>query len=83
SFRPLSFIGKYSGYIYAFHWPVIISLGCGMFLLLTGRIPGWLLLSLIFIFVIAIPIGLGYSCKVFYKQVDKLERRLFTKKEAS
>ena len=39
SIRPLLFLGKISAYTYAFHWPVILSLGCGMYLLLENSLP--------------------------------------------
>ena len=38
SSRPFSFLGRISAYIYAFHWPVILSAECGMFVLLNGVI---------------------------------------------
>ena len=78
SLKGLSFLGKHSGYIYAFHWLVIISLGCGMYLLLAGHFPKWLLLIILFVLAIVIPIGLSYGCKALYKQVDKLENRIIS-----
>ena len=35
SFRPLIWLGRISAYTYAFHWPVILSVGCGVYLLLS------------------------------------------------
>ncbi len=35
SIKPLKFAGKISPYTYAFHWPVTLSLGCGLYLLLA------------------------------------------------
>lgn len=77
AFKAISFIGNNSGYIYAFHWTVIISLGCGMYMLCIEYLPKWLLLPILFCFAVGVPIALGYGCKALYKQVDKLEKKLF------
>lgn len=34
SAKPLQLLGRISAYVYAFHWPIILSLGCGMYILL-------------------------------------------------
>lgn len=38
SSRLLLWFGKISAYTYAFHWQVILSVGCGIFILLNGRV---------------------------------------------
>lgn len=38
SFRPLVCLGKISPYIYAFHWPLILSIGCGLYLYLFNKL---------------------------------------------
>ena len=35
SLKPLKWMGKISAYTYAFHWPITLSLGCGLYLLLA------------------------------------------------
>ena len=74
--KAISYIGNNSGYIYAFHWTVIISLGCGLYMLCADYFPKWLLLPILYCFAIGVPIGLGYGCKALFKQVDKLEKKL-------
>lgn len=34
SAKPLQFLGRISAYIYAFHWPIILSIGCGIYIAL-------------------------------------------------
>lgn len=34
SLKPLQLLGRMSAYIYAFHWPIILSLGCGIYIAL-------------------------------------------------
>lgn len=79
SFSVLSFIGKYSGQIYAFHWLTVISVGSGLYILLVPILPRWLLLCLIFAVVIFIPVGLGYACKLLFKKIDKVEKAIGNK----
>lgn len=40
-------LGGISAYIYIFHWPIILSLGCGMFVMLYDKISYYLLASII------------------------------------
>lgn len=38
SARPLRWLGSISAFTYAFHWPIILSLGCGLVILLHGKV---------------------------------------------
>ena len=53
------FLGKISAYVYIFHWPIILSLGCGLYLLLQD-VPYELAVSLITVAVVAVSCGVGF-----------------------
>lgn len=69
SIRPLKFLGSISAYTYAFHWPIILSLGCGMYLLLENLLPYYYCVLIISLSVIIVTIILSY---LFTKLLPKI-----------
>jgi len=69
SSKPLHFLGKISAYIYAFHWPIILSLGCGLYLLLQN-ISYYLAVLIITIAVLIASILLSYMYVKLYPKVE-------------
>ena len=61
SFKLFVWLGKLSPFVYAFHWQLILSLGCGLFVLLNSYIPYHLLVVIISIIILGGSIALSYG----------------------
>lgn len=76
SICPLKFLGSISAYTYAFHWPIILSLGCGMYLLLKGFLPYYYCVLVISLSVIIVTIILAYLYTKLLPKILLLEKRI-------
>ena len=74
--RPLIFLGKISAYTYAFHWPIILSLGCGMYLILDDMLPYYYCVLLISITVIIVTIIFSFLFVKLLPKVLRLEEKI-------
>ncbi len=61
SIRPLRWLGSISAYTYAFHWPIILSVGCGVYVCLYEKVCYEVLLGLIIAMVLGATIVLAYA----------------------
>lgn len=80
SLRPFVFLGKISEYIYAFHWTIILSLGCFIYLKLYNVINQYLLLVVVSIASITITILLSYLYVKSYGCIKDKIKGIFSKK---
>lgn len=80
SFKPLNWLGKISAYTYAFHWPITLSLGCGLYLLLAKTtLPYYAVVSIISAAVIFVTMGLAFSYTKLVPLMRKAEKLGFDK----
>lgn len=66
SAKPLVLIGRTSAYVYGFHWPVILSIGCWLFEMLWGKITFEGLLCVVAVASIVFSIGFALMWNAFY-----------------
>lgn len=76
SIRPLQFLGKYSAYIYAFHWQIILSAGCFICVSLYNKISFSLLIVIISISCIILTV---ISAVLYVKIYDIIKERVLKK----
>ena len=75
SMKPLKWLGKISAYTYGFHWPITLSLGCGLYLLLAKTtLPYSLIVVIISIAVIAATILLAFAYTKLLPLFSKAEQ---------
>ena len=67
--KQLVSLGKISAYVYAFHWPIILSLGCGMFVSLSNRVNYTICVILISISCLTVSILLAFCYKMLQDRV--------------
>lgn len=79
--RPLRFLGELSPFVYGFHWPVILSAGCGLYVLLHDTVSYGTAVAVIFFAVVAVTLVLA---RLYMKALPHLRgaiktffRRLF------
>lgn len=73
SLKLFTWLGRISAYTYAFHWPIIISLGCWLFIKLDGSLPRPAVLASITAIVIPVTLIVAFC-------VTKSDKQLFGKK---
>lgn len=73
SLKFFTWLGRISAYTYAFHWPIIISLGCWIFIKLDGSLPRLAVLATITAIVIIVTLIVAFC-------VTTLDKQLFGKK---
>lgn len=78
SAKPLRFLGKLSAYIYAFHWPIILSFGCGMYILLKD-ISYSIALLVIFISVVIMTVLLSFLYCCILPYIIEMEKKTVRK----
>lgn len=61
SVRLFRWLGSVSAFTYAFHWPIILSWGCGLFVLLYGKVDYAVLVALITVSVLLLSIVMAYG----------------------
>lgn len=69
--KVMRWFGKLSPYIYAFHWPIILSLGCGMYMKLRSHFSNNLLISLVLLVCIITSTLISY----FYNMIEILIKK--------
>lgn len=68
--RFLKFLGQISAYIYSFHWHIILSIGCYLFLLLHD-IPYYLVVTIISVVVIIVSIVASYLYSIMVANIKR------------
>ena len=69
STKQLVSLGEVSAYVYAFHWQIILSLGCGMFILFSNRVDYTICVILISISCLTVSILLAFCYKAVKERV--------------
>ena len=82
SIKPLKWLGKISAYTYAFHWPIILSVGCGVYLLLSNTLNYNLSVGIVSIVVIVITFLLAWLYIKLLPAMIKFETFIFNKIKA-
>lgn len=72
SIKPLRWLGSISAYTYAFHWPIILSAGCGVYIILNKHYS----YNTVFIFIILAVFALTFSLAWGYTKFNPLIDRL-------
>lgn len=75
--KPLVKLGEISAYIYAFHWQIILSVGCALFLMLYKRISydeSVIICSIVCIIMTILVAYLYRTCQKFVKRYYKKSR---------
>lgn len=83
SIRPLIWLGSISAYTYAFHWQMILSVGCGLFLLLSDSLNYYLTVAIVSIAVFATTFILSYLYILLVKKSKLLISYRLSKSKAS
>lgn len=73
-------LGKLSAYIYIFHWPIILSLGCGLFVAFYGKISYYVLIGLITMATLVTTLVLSCSYLKLSSYLDRVIAKLQFKK---
>ena len=73
SLRIFIWLGSISAYTYAFHWPIILSLGCWIWLKLDGQYPRYTVVAIITTVVLIATILVALF-------ITKLDKQLFVRK---
>lgn len=69
-------MGQLSPYVYAFHWQIILSIGCGMYLLLQ-KCNYWVAVGIIAILVILFSYILAQLYLLIVPKIQIIENRIF------
>jgi len=75
------FLGKLSFPVYAFHWPIMLTVEAWLFSLLIRELPYYA--AAVLAFLITIPVIYGFSWLIHLLLESKLWRKLFSRKAVS
>lgn len=76
SMKCLTELGNVSAYVYAFHWPIILSLGCGLFVVFYNKLNYNICVLIISISCVSISVIIAY----LYKRISKIITHTLFKK---
>ena len=79
SFRPLIWLGRISAYTYAFHWPIILSVGCGVYLLLSDYLNYYVVVLIASAAVFIITLLLAYIFTIIVPKIVSAGNHLIQK----
>ena len=79
SIKPLNWLGSISAYTYAFHWPILLSVGCGVYLLLSDYMDYHFVVLIASTTVFITTFFLAYLYKLALPKVINVEKRLSEK----
>lgn len=77
--KPFKWLGKISAQIYAFHWPIILSVGCGLYLLLANKLTYSIIVLIISASVLAVTILFAFSYIKLVPLIDRLGKQIAEK----
>ncbi|MBO7520326.1 MAG: acyltransferase [Clostridia bacterium] len=77
SIKPIRWIGSISAYTYAFHWPIILSAGCGIYILLNKYYSYGVLFIFILLVVFVITFSLAWGYTKFNPFIDRTINLVF------
>lgn len=78
SCRICVFLGKVSAYVYAFHWPIILSLGCGLYILLQN-VSYHLAVAIISVVCISVSVLIAFAYVKVSPKIMAIENKLWVK----
>ena len=80
SFRPFVWLGSISAYTYIFHWPIILSLGCFIYVKLHATVSYYPLTALIAVVCIFVTLAMSFA---YVKAEKKIKLFLSGRKSGS